>query len=95
MENEIIANVIKELETRAYYFLKEHGSNFKELRDKGVSVNGFTFIEDTWAYLVFKPTDIGEQPQFKGEDLCKIVPKFVDNVDCIWQILDAEAWTYL
>lgn len=73
----------------------ERKEYLKELRDgKGASFNGFIFQKELWCWLVWKPTDMDEQPQFKGESLVKIIPDNVE-IEKIPDVLDAQAWTYI
>ena len=75
-------------------------SKFSEVRpfleklntNEGVSYNGFTFNRDVWCWIVWKPTDIKKDPQFKGDPLYKVIPR---NASDISKVLDAQLWTYI
>ena len=62
--------------------------------DEGCSLNGFRFLRQPWCYIVFKHTDISKEPQFKGEDLVKVIPRFT-IIEKIPDVLDSQPWTYL
>lgn len=91
-ENMMIADAIKFFK---YGKFSDRKAYIKELRTgKGASYNGFTFKESTWCWIVWKPTDIGKEAQYKGEPLCKVIPinVFIDKIPVI---LDAQPWTYV
>ena len=94
-ENEIISEVISDMERSLYHASKKYDIKLKPLMNEGVEINGFTFIKDTWAWIIFKPTDLDKQPEYKGKPLVKIVPMFVDDKENIVTILKAQHWTYL
>ena len=91
-ENKFIAEKIHFLDAAPYRERKEY---IKELYEKGsVKFDKYTFQQDTYCWIIWKDTDIGEQPQFKGEPICKVVPTFT-NFDKIGDVLNAQAWTYI
>lgn len=63
----------------------------KLITNEGVSYNGFTFNRDAWCWIVWKPTDINRDPQYKGDPLYKVIPR---NASDISKVLDAQPWTY-
>lgn len=91
-ENMMIVDAIKFFKYGIYFDKIEYIKALKT--DKGVSYNGFTFNEDTWCWIIWKPTDIEKEPQYKGEPLCKIIPINV-LIDKIPAVLDAQPWTYI
>ena len=95
MNTQKIAEIISNLERREYDAVKEYGATISDLREDGIKVGGVTIQKTLWAYLIWKPTDLGEQPQYKGEPVLKIVPVFIDDEDRIATILDAQMWTYI
>ena len=90
-ENEKIIDSIKFFTRGKYRERKPYLSSL--LKGEVVSYNGFDFQRDTWCWIVWKPTDIGENPQYKGKPLCKVIPRneFVD-VDAV---LNAQQWIYI
>ena len=98
-ENQKIAKIINYLEKGRGHYDKERIEYLKEARtDKGTKIDGYIFNENTWCWIIAKPTDIGEEPGFKGEPLIKIVPRmylFKNDVESIVKILEEEIWTYL
>lgn len=91
-ENELIVDAIK-------FFKYGNYSERKPYLDKlyageGVSYNGFTFNVNPWFWIIWKPTDIEKEPQYKGDPPYKAIP---DNVpiDKMTTVLDAQPWTYI
>ena len=91
-ENKIIMDAIKFLEKAPYGKRKHYMKDY--LHGNGVEINGYIFQKDVWDWLIWKPTDLGEQPQFKGEPLVKVVPTFIE-IENIGKALDLQPWTYL
>lgn len=90
-ENKIIVDAIKFLEDAPF---KERKPYLKDFYGKGVELNGYKFQRETWCWLIWKPTDIDIQPEYKGEPLVKIVPNTVE-INRIAEILNAQPWTYI
>jgi len=91
-ENEKIVACIDLLENGS---IKERRPYIDALhKDHKCSLEGFIFQEELFCWLIWKPTDIQEHPQWKGENVLKIVPKFME-ADKIPQVLDAQYWVYL
>ena len=90
-ENKIIVNAIRFLETAPY---RERKPYMPDYFGSGVEINGYTIQRDVWNWLIWKPTDIGEQPQFKGEPLVKVVPNTIAISD-ISKVLKVQPWTYI
>ena len=90
-ENQTIIETLKFLETGSYHERKEY---LKDYNSKGVFLNGFTFLKDAFCYVVSKATDIGTNPEYKGEDLLKAIPRFSawDKMDAV---LQSQPWTYV
>lgn len=99
-ESMIIAEVIQMLEDGPW---EEQKKYLKDLRSEdGALINGFRFQQDTWCWLVWKPTSIEKDPQWKGEPLYKVVPegsvygrKGSEKLENIAKILDLQNWMYL
>ncbi len=88
-ENRKILDALKQVSVN--YKLKTQAYN-----KEGVEVNGFVIIKDTWSWNIWKPTDIGAQPEYKGEPLIKVVPFNVHlDENRINAVLDAQPWTYV
>lgn len=87
-ENQLIFEALVSLE-RNYKLRAE------AMKAEGVKINGFTMLKRTWCYIILKPTDIGKQPQYKGEELVKIIPETIKlrrvYVD---MALKSQSWTY-
>lgn len=90
-ENQIIVNALKFLEKGKF---RERKPYIKPFREMGVELNGYTFKKELWCYLIWKSTDLGKQPQFKGEPLVKVIPVNVP-FDKMEVVLNAQPWTYL
>ena len=91
-ENKAIADAIMLFEHGQYREKKEYIRELK--KGNAVQLNGFTFCLDTWIYQIWKETDLGKQPQFKGEPLVKVVPKDVPYKN-IPKVLNAQCWMYI
>ena len=91
-ENNLIIQAIKFLEEAPYSKRKPYLEDY--IRGNGAEINEFIIQRETWCWLIWKPTDIGKQPQYKGEPLCKVVPRFTD-FDKIETVLDSQPWTYI
>lgn len=90
-ENEVIKESIMFLEKAPY---KERKQYIKDYHKDGVDINGYTIQCDTWCWLIWKPTDMGENPEYKGELLVKVVPRNID-LNKIDVVLNAQSWTYI
>ena len=90
-ENAIIKETLIFLEKAPY---KERKLYIKDFNGDGVEMIGYVFQEKTWCWLIWKPTDIGKNPEYKGESLVKVIPQTID-LDNIEIVLDAQPWTYI
>lgn len=90
-ENKIIKETLIFLEKAPY---SERKSYIKDFCGDGVEINGYIFEKDVWCWLVWKPTDIGNNPEYKGEPIVKVIPRNI-NLDNIEAVLDAQPWTYI
>ncbi len=77
-----------------YGKFSEKKKYISELYSNGTSFNGFTFVKDSWCWIIWKPTDIAKNPEYKGEPLCKVIPDTVPITN-IFKVLDAQPWTYI
>ena len=89
-ENKAIIDAINLLENGQYRDKKPY---LKAIRNGGASINGFVFEQSDWCWIVWKPTDIDKNPEYKGEPLAKVVPRVY--IRDIGAILDAQSWTYI
>ena len=90
-ENKIITEAIEFL---TYGQWAERRKYVHDALSKGAKINGYTFQQDTWCWLIWKPTDISKNPEFKGEPLVKVVP-FNIEMSKIEDVLNAQAWSYM
>ena len=90
LENKTIIDTLMFLE---YGKFSERKKYLKDFHNDGVSLNGFVFQADVWCWIVWKPTDIGKNPEYKGESLFKVIPNTI-NEDKIGVVLDSQHWTY-
>lgn len=90
-ENEIIKESIMFLKEAPY---RERKQYIKDYHGRGVEINGFTIQMDVWCWIIWKPTDFSKNPEYNGEPLCKVVPRFTE-LDKIGDVLDTQAWTYI
>lgn len=86
-ENELIVDAIKKIDRD--YKLKAKAYDL----DSGVDVNGFNLFKDTWCWVIYKPTDIKKEPEYKGEPLVKVVPDTIDYDD-METVLNLQGWLY-
>ena len=95
-----IAEVIQMLEDGP---LEERVKHLKDIHSEdGALINGFRFKNKIWCWVIWKPTDMVKQPQYKGEPLYKVVPaetvyarKGSEKLENIAKILDLQYWMYL
>lgn len=66
----------------------------KGLLNGGVQYGNYVFQKDSWCWLVWKSTNLADNPEFKGEPLVKVIPDTVP-VASIPAVLDAQPWTYI
>lgn len=86
-ENELIVDAIKKID-------RDHRLMSKAFDiDGGVYLNGFCFYKDVWCWVIFKPTDIKKQPEYRGEPLVKVVPDLIDYDD-METVLNLQGWVY-
>ena len=90
-ENKIIADTIRFLEKGKYAERKQY---LKDYYHDGVYLNGFIIQREMYCWLIWKPTDFNEDPQYKGEPLLKIVPRIID-MENIEKVLKLQAWHYI
>lgn len=90
-ENKIISNTLRFLE---YGKFSERKKYLKDFHHDGVSLNGFVLQRETWCWLIWKPTDIEKEPQYKGEPVVKVVPNTV-SMGMIEAVLEFIPWTYI
>jgi len=91
-ENNLIIQAIKFLEKAPYHDRKQYMEDYTI--GSGVEINDFIIQRETWCWLIWKPTDIGKNPEYKGEPLCKVVPRFTE-FDKMNVVLDSQPWTYI
>ena len=91
-ENNLIIQAIKFLEKAPYHDRKLYLEDY--IKGNGAKINGFTILRKTWCWIIFKSTDIGKNPEYKGEPLCKVVPRFT-NFNKIDVVLNSQPWTYI
>lgn len=88
-----VAEIIYLVESGRY---KDRKRYIYELNEKGnVTIEGYTIEKELWCWVVWKPTDIGKNPEFKGEPLVKVVPRLYLNKEDIKAVLDAQPWNYI
>ena len=96
-----IAKVIQRLEDD----YDERMKHYEELvgRWPGAFINGFWFLHRGFCWVVLKPTDIEKNPEYKGEQLLKVVPdgtvKPINGrsqlkIENTTKILDLQYWRY-
>lgn len=91
-ENKKIAKAIRLLEDGQW---KERKDYLYQMREKGFcSIDGFEFQEEICCWVVWKPTDIEKDPQWKGEPLYKVVPRTYLSERQIINILSNQSWIY-
>lgn len=91
-ENKKIAKAIWLLENGQWIERREY---LYQLREEGsCSIDGFEFQEEVYCWIVWKPTDIEKNPQWKGESLYKVVPRTDLSERQIINILGNQSWIY-
>ena len=91
-ENKLIVDALNLLNNGKF---RDKKPFLDELRKGSTTINGFMFQQTEWCWIIWKPTDFEEEPQFKGEALVKIVPRFVTEQKRIKIILKNQSWIYL
>lgn len=86
-ENELIVDAIKKID-------HDHKLMAKAIDTvEGVSINGFAIYKDVWCWVIYKPSDIKKQPEYRGEPLVKVVPDIIDYDD-METVLNLQGWVY-
>ena len=87
-------SIVEAIRFFKYGCFSERKQYMAALRSGGATYNGYTFFKELYCWVIWKPTDLATQPQFKGDPLYKVIP---DNVpiENIPAILDAQPWTYV
>ena len=97
-ESQKIAEIIDYLENRRKPYEEWNRHAREALSREGAKIDGFIFVKDfVGSWTILKPTNICEEPQFKGEPLTKIVPeqkKKKNGIESMVKILDEEVWMY-
>lgn len=94
MESKKLAEIIFKLEDMHPW--KEVKPMLDELHKEGVlQLDGYKFQRETYCWLIWKETDFGEHPEWKGEDLLKIVPVFLETKEKVQQFIEMSDWLYL
>ena len=94
--NDKIIKAIQELEFNP--FDPEVKKRLKYLDREGVkriyAYDGFDIVDDTYCWVIWRHTSLAEQPQWKGEDVSKVIPCGVTHKDKILKILQNQDWMY-
>ena len=93
-DNIEIAETIHLLENGPYRDKKEYLKKMLHSPSRSVSIGNFEYSQDVWCWIIWKKTDIGTNPEYKGESLCKVVPRGIVK-NKIGTILNALAWVYI
>lgn len=94
MENLKLAEIIFKLEDMHPW--KEVKPLLDELHKNGkVRIDEFEICQETYCWTIWKDTDLGEHPEYKGEPLLKIVPKFLQTKEEILKFIEMSSWHYL
>ena len=97
--NDKVVGEIKTIITTLYFL--EHGKYgerkqyMMDYYHDGVFLNGFSFQKDGLAWYIWKPTNIFDNPEFKGEPLVKIIPCHIRSKNMQAIVLAAQSWLYL
>lgn len=92
-ENQRIIDAIILLNQGKY---SERRVHLQEMSKNGsTTINGFNFVQDIWCWVVFKPTDIVKNPEYKGEPLCKVIPRNITDPRKIETVLKCQSWLYI
>ena len=90
-ENTMIEETLIFLEKGKF---KDRKPYLKDFLNEGVEIKGYIFRKDGWSYIIEKPTDIGNNPEYKGEPLIKIVPT-TNDLRKTHTVLNAQPWVYV
>ena len=90
-ENEIIVNTIFFLEHGKYSERKQY---MKDYLTDGVCLNGFIFQKDILSWVIWKPTNIFDNPEYKDDPLVKVISRST-HPDKMKKALEIQGWAYL
>lgn len=88
-ENKKIAKAIRLLEDGQWRERKEY--LYQIQKEGSCFIDGFEFQKEAYYWVVWKPTDIEKDPQWKGESLYKVVPRTDLIENQIINILDNQS----
>lgn len=95
-ENGKIARMLYFLEHAPYSETKQYQ---KDILGNGAKIDGYIYQRSCYCWLIWKPTDLRKNPEWKGEPLLKEVPDNVvsygKDVDSIVKVLEAQPWVYV
>ena len=92
-ENKEIAKTIYMLERGKYKDKKEYLKKLYESEFNSVTIGSYEYMLDAWCWVIWKETDPEKNPEYKGESLFKVIPRYADK-DRIPAMLKAQAWIY-
>ena len=93
-ENKVIAEAYKFFEGPNRGSFRDRKPLLSDYMGNGVEMNGFILQHTPDGVCVWKPTDIGEEPQYKGDPLLKFIP-FTVTPGKVIDVLECQQWTYL
>ena len=70
-----------------------------DLLGEGAKIEGYIYQKEAFCWLIWKPTDLRKNPEWKGEPLLKEVPDNVvsygRSINDIIKVLEAQPWVYV
>lgn len=88
-----VVDIVCLLESHDYHKVKQY---IKDLRtEEGAKINGYIVNKDVHCYLIWKPTDIGEHPEWKGEPLLMIIPQWLEDKFAIANVVKNSCFHYM
>ena len=91
----MIDNIIKAINLLENGNHKERKQCLNQMKNGKIADFGeFGISKEIYCWVIWKYTDIGENPEYKGEPLTKVVPRYIKGNENIKAILDAQSWLY-
>lgn len=88
-----VVDIVCLLESGDYHKLKPYAKDLRS--EKGANINGYIVHRDVHCWLIWKPTDIGEHPEWKGEPLLMVIPQMLEDKFAIANVVKNSRFLYM